>query len=141
MAKETPLPTRRGLLDSIEDQRWLKQAHAQGYLTFKNSERNLAAKWKRVCRTLRQPYLHVRHSRTNAVVFLDMDPAGERLVPDTKGLLEAACDLVAAADILCGRKFLYCRQVPLGSAHKLARLILRLVHFQEANAARHVRVA
>ncbi len=119
----------------------LNHAHEQGYLVFQNSERTLAAEWKRVCRSRRKPYLHVRHSRTNAVVFLDMDPAGERLMPDTKVLMEAVCELVAAQDIRCGRSFLYCRQVPTAAAHPLARLILRLVHFQEANAGRHAHVA
>ncbi len=120
-------------IDPIE----IREAMRQGYLVFRTKDKPLAHAWVKHCQGLRQPSLRVRIGRKGAVLFLDMQPAKQKLDLKARRFLTGVGELTASPDVLCGATFFNCGKIPSEVAVKLADMLaelLRLGNVREPDA-------
>jgi len=110
-------------IDPVE----IREAMRQGYLVFRTKDKPLAHVWVKHCRALRQPSLRVRIGRKGAVLFLDMQPAKQKLDLIARWFFTMFGELTGSPDVLCGETFFYCAKIPSEAALKLADVLAELL--------------
>ena len=104
----------------------IREAKQQGYLIFRTKDKPLAHEWLKHCQGLRHPCLRVRIGLKGAVLFLDMEPAKQKLDLKARRFLTGLGELTASPDVLCGATFFNCGKIPSEVAVKLADMLAEL---------------